>query len=113
MPGMSTTLLEAIAEAFTWMESRNLRVGRIWLNPVEINTLYRCEELDKISSARVVELLRKEVGAKIVGLLWNVQVFESDIVPVEHIAMTPEGFLGSLLDPIACMPLLFGKRQSE
>ena len=102
-----SNLPDAIAEAFTWIETRNMRVGRIWLNPEQGRELRSYEGFDVAASSKVIEHLRELTGATLIGFLWGVQVFESDVVVSDHIAITPDGMDVRLIDSSACMPLIY------
>jgi hypothetical protein len=93
-------LLHQIGESFKWVESMDLRVGDLYLNPNDVRLIGKDLNLDRIASWQV-----KAAFPGLVGVLFGVRVFESDIVPEEHIALIPDGIEGKLVDSAACIAL--------
>jgi hypothetical protein len=93
-------LLHQIGESFKWVEGMDLRVGDLYLNPNDVRLIGRHSAFDRIASWQVLSAF-----PGLVGHLYGVRVFESSIVPEEHIALIPDGIEGKLVDSAACIAL--------
>lgn len=96
-----TQLLTQIQAAIRRFENLDIRVGAVWLNPKEADAVSDAPTVfDKIGNRAVLEAM-----PGIIGVLWGVLVFESDIVPPGCIAVLPDGFEAKLRGREACFSL--------
>jgi hypothetical protein len=99
-------LVAGLYAAFKMYEDKNCIVRAIWLNPINVRTLWNepdvfARECDMEQGKKMFELFR----ATLMGYFFGAMVFESNIVPTNHVAVLPDGFAGHLVDKAACMPL--------
>jgi len=92
------TLLEKLKARFEWLEREDLRVGLLYLNPKEIAELKGHEEFDPCASKQL-----RDLGIR--GYLWGTTVFESELVPENHVCIVQDGLKVELVDRAACVSL--------
>ena len=90
----------SLKDKFEWIESRDLRVGSVFLHPMEVEVLAKSLDFDR-GVCRVVQ----EAFPGLIGYLWGAQVYESPIVPERHVVVIPEGIVAQLTDGCAAMAL--------
>lgn len=96
-----TRLLNQIQAAVNRFERLDIQVGAIWLNPKEADAVSDAPTVfDKIANRAVLEAM-----PGIIGVLWGLFVFKSDIVPPKCIAVLPAGFEAKLRGREACFSL--------
>jgi hypothetical protein len=100
---MTSNLLDLIHGSMAHFERLDLRVGRIWLNPVQADEL---ENAPMMVFDRICDPYVRRASPGIRGALFGVTVYASDLVPPMHIAILPDGFDGKLVDSAACFPLM-------
>ncbi len=93
-------LLHKLKARFEWLEREDLRVGRLYLNPKEIAELEKVglENYDRVNMRQL-----RELGIR--GALWGATVYESDIVPENHVCILQDGLEVTLIDRAACVSL--------
>ena len=94
-------LLRQVVKSFEHIEKMGLRVGDMYLHLNDVRLL----ETDSTHLDRVEDSRTKSAMPGIVGYLYGARVFESELVPEEHIALIPDGIEGRLVDSAACVPL--------
>ena len=99
-------LLDRLRTAFEWIEKMDLRVGDVWLNQVHVEELFvrYPESCDRVVREETLRISVIEMGAPLMGYLWGARVFQSDIAPVNHVALVPADLHAKLVGPAACMP---------
>jgi hypothetical protein len=81
-------LVSAIVARFKWMEEMDLRVGAAWMHPTDIATLSK----DSAVFDRMAQQISQQIKPDLRGHFFGVLVFESSVVPEEHIVLLPAGF---------------------
>jgi len=101
-------LREALLREFQWLENRNLRVGTVFLNPKEIETLSGLAGADfdmlDPSNRRAFMKIDPQPGINW-GMLWGAQIRACKAVPENHAAIIPDGMVLADLDGPACICL--------
>lgn len=92
-----------LCAAFQSMESWDLRVGYIWLNPKDTRTIKPL--IDPVSSLRTHRLISGKFGAVFAGHCFGALVFASDLIPVGHIALAPDGMEAKITSSSAARAL--------
>lgn len=92
------TISSRLADAFAKYEVLGFKVGKVWLSQVHIDLLEGTKGWDPVHQRAV-----RETGLR--GLLWGAQVYVSDVLPPNHVAILPDGFDGTLVDGAGSMPL--------
>lgn len=99
-------IIERVKKVFEWIELRDLRVGELWLNPKQTGELNDSKHsgYDKIADLRVRDAYLELKGARLVAHLWGARVFESDMVPEDHVGALPDDWDAKLIGSAGCMP---------
>jgi hypothetical protein len=97
-------IIERMKAVFAWIEREDLRVGDLWLNPQQVVELGDVPGWYATSSRAVREATLESKGAEVAGFLWGARVFESSLVPVNHIAAVPADLDARLVGGAACRP---------
>jgi hypothetical protein len=98
------SILVRLRDAFNRLEQWDMRVGDVWLHPSQVEELRKHVEFDRISSFRVERAFVESKGALYKGMLFGARVFESEIVPVNHVGLVSDGWESKLTDRAGCMP---------
>jgi hypothetical protein len=99
-------IVERLKKVFEWIERMDLRVGDIWLNPKQVAELEAEKHpgYDKIADGRVRDAYLELKGAKCVAYLWGARVFDTDMVPEDHVGALPSDWDAKLTGSAGCMP---------
>lgn len=99
-------IVTKIRETLDCYEALGLKIASIWLNSSQVRELYHyLEVFDASVSSMLIQHLAEQ-GKFLVGVIFGVRVFSSNVIPVEHIAVLPEGFEGRLISHEAATPFL-------
>ena len=96
----SSELLVRIGKAMKHIERLDFRIDIIYLNPNCVKLIEKCPEVDRIGDFYV-----REYFPGLVAHLYGMRLFESTIVPEEHVAFIIDGIEGKLVGPQACFGL--------
>lgn len=94
------TLLDKLRARFEWLEREDLRVGLLYLNAGQIAELGEHRQDFDVCATRQL----REAGIR--GALWGATVFESDLVPDNHVCIVQDGLDVKLVDGAACVRLV-------
>lgn len=92
-------IMKGLRKRFAWLEDEDLRVGSIYLHPVDLQLLRQVEEFVTVPGEPEVMNARK------VGLLWGAHVYESRHVPMNYVAVIQDGLIVQSVSKEACVPL--------
>lgn len=107
------TLPTKLADIWAIYEKMGLMVGTIWVNPTELEELYKHPDvLDRLDIATRKTLIEAG-GAPGVpcqpgtpeGSMWGAEVRCSTLVVDDHVIVAPRGMIVSGIDKAACIHL--------
>jgi hypothetical protein len=97
-------LAKSISDLMKPFESLGLRLSDLWVRPEEAVRLRRCNEFDESRCESVIAHLSTP-ESRFIGTFLGMQVFETEVLPLNHIALLPRGFRAELIGSEAGIPL--------
>jgi len=104
------TISERLEDVFKWIESRDLRVGELWLHPRDIDDLNQESPAgwDRVASFVVERWHADSKGALLTGFLWGAEVLTPTAEPCpivrNHVIALPTGLHVRILDGTGAQP---------
>jgi len=97
-------LVGRISDLMKPFENLDLRLAALWVRPEEADKLRRCNEFDVARCKQVIAHLSC-AESQFIGNLLGMNVYETKLLPPNHIALLPDGFDAKLIGGEAGIPL--------
>jgi hypothetical protein len=99
-------IVRRLIRVFEGVEQLGMRVGDVWLHPKQAKELLvgHADVFDREVDPQILRHYIELKGATLLGYIFGARVFESEIVPENHVGAIPDDWDARLVGSAGCMP---------
>lgn len=103
-------LIQRLSELFHQFDLTDLKIGCIWLHPIQFRILKASVYFDHNAVGELTQAIsfqNSRSGGYFEGHLWGANVLKSVKVPQDRVGVVPDSFPSELVDFQTCSPFMF------